>query len=100
MGSDWIFGLGAGQSSYWKLGNNELSGPSADTNWHIFSGTLDSSGNILSCRRDGYDMASAQVPIDADSKPKFFALGGAQANLAYSKSEVAEVVLYDQVLQS
>ena len=41
VGSDWIFGLGAGKSSYWKLGDNEISGPSSDTNWHIFSGFFD-----------------------------------------------------------
>ena len=45
VGSDWVFGLGAGKSSYWKLGTDELIGPSADREWHIFSGTLQTNGD-------------------------------------------------------
>ena len=38
------------------------------------------------------------VPPNTNVKPKFFALGGAQTNYQYSKSEVAEVVIYERVL--
>ena len=99
VGSEWVFGLGGGKSSYWKLGNNEISGPSADTNWHIFSGTLDINGELI-LRRDGYDVASMTVPLNSNAKPKYFALGGAQTNDGFSKAEVAEVVLYNRVLFS
>ena len=81
------------------MGNNEISGPSADTNWHIFSGTLDINGELI-LRRDGYDVASMTVPLNSNAKPKYFALGGAQTNDQYSKAEVAEVVLYNRVLFS
>ena len=99
VGSDWIFGLGASKSSYWKLGDNEISGPSADTKWHIFSGTFEVSGNAL-LRRDGYDVESISVPINSNAKPKFFALGGSQTNHEFAKAEVAEVVIYNRVLAS
>ena len=79
------------------MGDNVLTGPSADTNWHIFSGTIDAIGN-LTLRRNGYDVANMSVPLNTNVKPKFFALGGAQTNYQYSKSEVAEVVIYERVL--
>ena len=36
--------------------------------------------------------------MNAHSKPRLFALGGSQANTNFSKSEVAEVLLYDRFL--
>ena len=54
---EWVFGLGSERSIYWKLGSHELSGASADTDWHVFSGTFGSGGTVK-LRRDGYNSGS------------------------------------------
>ena len=97
VGSDWIFGLGNGMSGFWKLGGTEVNGPSSDTDWHILTGTMGSDGTAT-LRRDGYSMAVESTVLNQDAKPKYLSLGGSQANDLYSKSEVAEVFLYNRVL--
>ena len=43
-------------------------------------------------------MAVGSTILNQDAKPKYLSLGGSQANDLYSKSEVAEVFLYNRVL--
>jgi hypothetical protein len=97
VGSDWVFGLGNEKSSYWKLGSTEISGPSADSDWHIFTGTLDANGSV-ELRRDGYVTTNGaeNVILDANAKPKFLSLGGAQTNDRFSQAEIGEVLLFNR----
>ena len=98
VGSDWVFGLGNNYSSYWKLGSgHEFMGSASDDSWHLYAGTLSSSGTI-ELIRDGYQVEQANISLNEDSKPRFLAFGGSQANSSFSQSEIAEFILFDRVL--
>ena len=97
VGSNWVFGLGDGKSGYWQLGETKLQGPTADQSWHLMTGRLSQDGNAM-IRRDRYVLSAGVAVMDANAKPKFLSIGGSQANDLYSKSEVAEVLLYNRSL--
>ena len=98
IGSDWVFGLGAGSSAYWKMSTNQLSSsPVADQSWHVFSGTVQVDGKVC-LWRDGFLVYEGARPSNDDYKPSILALGGSQANDEFSTSEVAELLLYDRGL--
>ena len=99
VGSDWVFGMGNGSSAYWKMGSIVSQSTPADQNWHLFAGTLSSSGDAT-LWRDYVKIFDQNTSITKDSKPKFFALGGSQTNERFSNSEVAEVLLYNRILSS
>ena len=93
VGSQWAFGLGSDKSAYWKIGANLLTNaPVADNQWHILSGVVEKFGSIK-LWRDGFLIHQGDTPRTPDYKPRFLALGGAQANEDFSKSEIAEVLL-------
>ena len=96
VGSDWIFGLGDNYNAYWKLGPaSEFSATSANAEWNLYAGTFASSG-ALSLKLNGYEMISENTAPSVHSKPRLLALGGAHANHDFSKSEVAEVLVFDR----
>ena len=98
VGSNWVFGLGNNYSSYWKLGSgHEFMGSASDDSWHLYAGTLSSSGTI-ELIRDGYQVEQANISLNEDSKPRLLAFGGSQANSSFSQSEIAEFILFDRVL--
>ena len=99
VGTNWVFGLGAGSSSYWKMGSVITQASSADQNWHLFAGTFSSNGDAV-LWRDQVKVFEQNTTISSDSKPKFLALGGSQSNEKFSNSEVAEVLLYNRVLSN
>ena len=73
VGSNWVFGLGNNYSSYWKLGSgHEFMGSASDDSWHLYAGTLSSSGTI-ELIRDGYQVEQANISLNEDSKPRFLA---------------------------
>ena len=99
IGTSWAFGLGDNSSSFWKMGTNLVSpAQSADQNWHIFTGTV-KADQSLELWRDGFLVLQGSIPNRTDSKPRLLSLGGAQANADFSKSEFAEVLLYDRALK-
>ena len=99
VGTDWIFGLGDGKSAYWKIDTNILpSSPSADEQWHLITGSIERDGTVK-LWRDGFLVHQSILSYLNDSKPGRLAVGGAQANDSFSKSEVAEVLLYDRSLK-
>jgi hypothetical protein len=97
VGTEWVFGLGAGSASYWKMGNVVMPGASADNSWHLYAGTFSSDGTAIMWR----DLVKAdhkKTDVSTDSLPKYFAVGGSGTNDNFSTAEVAEVLFYDRVL--
>ncbi len=99
VGTDWVFGMGAGSSLYWKMGSVVTLASPADETWHLFAGTLSGNGDAV-LWRDQVKVFDQNVSISSNSKPQFLALGGSQANENFSHSEVAEVLLYDRALSN
>ena len=97
VGTDWVFGMGEGRSSYWKMGSVLTQSSPADENWHLFAGTLSSNGDAV-LWRDQVKVFEQNMTVISNSKPQFLALGGSQTNEKFSNSEVAEILLYDRVL--
>ena len=67
-------------------------GSASDDSWHLYAGTLSSSGTVQLIR-DGYQVEQAHISLNEDSKPRFLAFGGSQANSSFSQSEIAEFIL-------
>ena len=97
VGTDWVFGLGGGSTSYWKMGSEVFPPTSVDEDWHLYAGALSSQGDAI-LWRDQFKVDNKQIALTFDSVPKYFALGGTGTNENFSTSEVAEVLLYDRVL--
>ena len=97
VGSDWVFGWGGGSSAYWKMGATLGQSVPADRSWHLMAGTFDAAGNTV-LWRDGIKVIDQAVATGADSVPRRLSLGGSGTNLNFSNSEVAEVLLFDRLL--
>ncbi|MBT7649351.1 MAG: DUF2341 domain-containing protein, partial [Opitutae bacterium] len=97
VGTEWVFGLGGGGSSYWKMGSEIIPPTSVDEDWHLYAGTLSSQGDAI-LWRDQFKVDEKQIALTFDSVPKYFALGGSGTNENFSTSEVAEVLIYNRVL--
>ena len=97
-GTDWVFGLGESKSAYWKVGSNLITnGPSSTQSWYLLTGVLDNDGEI-EFWRDGFLLLKEKITLSSHARPKRFAVGGAGANRDFSKSEVAEVMIYNRAL--
>ena len=81
------------------MGSTFISPTLNDENWHLYAGTLSSSGEVVFWR-DQVKIDEGVIILSNDVFPKFFALGGSGTNENFSTSEVAEVLIYDRVLSS
>jgi len=97
MGTDkqWI-------ADEWVYLNGLYGQGSVNTNWHLLSGTIDSTTNILSSFWEDDTILQEEMPhpsLNAGMiQPGQIELNGVAGDNQKSKCEIAEVIMYDRVL--
>jgi hypothetical protein len=98
---NWCFGYFGNNDERWHAEGWIYAGGSANTNWHIHAGRITSDADpIAGFWKDGVSLTTdSQGSHNTVYKPGRLGLGGGTgANNEASRSEIAEVLIYDRVL--